>query len=140
MGGFVMKRLLPVCAIALTLTFSAYAEAHEFQALFPDPDEGSCFGLLRLESLPIDPEGGIRIDPNDRNQMELLRRYYAVVFWLRGFFTALNEFGVMSTGDVTKGTHEKEWMPWIYSYCRSHPKDNVVNAASELVKALSGSN
>lgn len=100
---------------------------------------GSCFGLLSLESLQIiDPETrSARINLNDPNQILLLRRYDAVTGWLRGFFTALNIFGVMHTDDVTKGTKEKEWMPWIYSYCRANPKDNLVNAASELAKALS---
>ena len=133
-----MKLLLSAGTIALVLAFSASAEAQKFTALLPDPDTGSCFGLLRLESLQIDLEkDSIRINVNDPNQMELFARYRAVTGWLRGFFTALNIFGVMKTGDVTKDTTPKEWMPWIYSYCRSHPKDNLVNAASELVKALS---
>jgi hypothetical protein len=136
-----MKLLLSVGAMALTLTFSAYAEAQQFQALFPDPDMGECFGLLRLENLQveqIDPEHkSFNIKPNDPNQMELYRRYIAVTGWLRGFFTAMNIAGLTPDRDLTKGTQEKEWMPWIYSYCRSHPKDNLVNAASELAKALS---
>jgi hypothetical protein len=96
-----MKLLLPVGAIALTLAFSAYAEAQKFEALFPDPDFGRCFDLLRIESLQIDPEtGSVRINPNDPNQMELYRRYVAVTGWLRGFFTALNIFGVMHTQET----------------------------------------
>jgi len=69
--------------------------------------------------------------------MELFRRYEGLRGWLRGFFTAMNAFGLVADRNVTKGTKEKEWMPWIYSYCRSNPKDNVANAALELAKALS---
>jgi hypothetical protein len=46
---FAMKLLLSVGAIALTLTFSAYAEPPNHVALFPDFTK--CFDLLRLESL-----------------------------------------------------------------------------------------
>ena len=143
-----MKRLL-VGAIALTLTFSAYGQQGaewdqqqlpQFMALFPDPDNGQCFDLLRLESLQIDPQtGDVRINPNDRNQMVLYGRHRAVTGWLRGFFTAMNAFAPIADRDVTKDIKDKDWMPWIYSYCRSHPKDNLVKVALGLAKALSGS-
>ena len=71
-----MKLLLSVGAIALTLAFSAYAEPQKFTALLPDPDTGSCFGLLRLESLQIDTEkDSVRINVHDPNQMELFARH-----------------------------------------------------------------
>lgn len=147
MGGVSpMKRLLSVGAIALTTTFSAYAQRAaewdqqkilQFKALLPGSDEGKCFELLRLESLQFTADNRhVRVNLNDANQLELYRRYQVVSGWLRGFFTAINLF-VMSDSEVTKNTTEKEWMPWIYSYCRSHPKDNVVQAALELAQALS---
>ena len=144
--GVRMKLLLSVGAIALTLTFSANAQRWdqqglpEFMALFPDPDMGTCLDILRLESLQADPQtGDFRINLNDRNQMVLYGRYRSVTGWLRGFFTAMNAFafGLTPPRDVTKDIKDKDWMAWIYSYCRSHPKDNLVNAALELAKTLS---
>jgi len=72
--------------------------------------------------------------------MQLFRRYEGFRGWLRSFFTAMNAFAPIADRNVTNGSQEKEWMPWIYGYCRSHPQDTIVNAALELAKALSGSN
>jgi hypothetical protein len=114
---------------------------HNSWRYFPTPNDGECFEVLRFESLQIDPETRlVPVNMNDPNQLELYRRYNVLSGWLRGFFTAINLFGVMSDRDVTKNSKEKEWMPWIYSYCRSHPRGNVVQAALELAKALSSKN
>jgi hypothetical protein len=131
-----MKLLLSVGAIALTLTFSAYADPPNHVAMFPDFYK--CFDLLRFESLQIDPQNNsVLINTRDPNQMDLLHRYFEVVGWLRGFFTAMNNFGLTADRNVTKDTTHKEWMPWIHSYCRSHPTENLEGAAIELAKALS---
>src|SRR5215469_11137524 len=131
-----MKLHLSVGTLLLALTFSANAEPPPHAALFPDFYK--CFDLLRLESLQIELEHrSVRINMNDPNQMELLHRYFAVEGWLRGFFTAMNNFGLTADRNVTKDTQQNEWMPWIYSYCRSHPTDNLEGAAVELAKALS---
>jgi hypothetical protein len=45
--------------------------------------------------------------------------------------------GVAPPRDLTKDIKDKDWMAWIYSYCRSHPTDNIVNAALELAKTVS---
>jgi hypothetical protein len=76
-----------------------------------------------------------------KNQMELLHEYLGVTGWLRGYFTAINNVRSLNglTSDVTKGTEQKDWMPWIYSYCRAHPTENIEDVAQELVKAVSGS-
>jgi len=145
-----MKILQSVGAIALTLTFSA-AHAQPVQewngqrlpfymALFPDPDEGNCFNLLQLESLPKHPQtGDILFNPENGNQLVLFARLKAVEGWLRGFFTAMNAFapGVAPPRDLTKDIKDRNWMTWIYSYCRSHQRDNIVDAALELAKSLS---
>ena len=84
-----MKLLLSVGAIVLTLTFSAYAEPPNHLAMLPDLDK--CFDLLRLETLQTDrKDNSIRINANDKSQMDLLHNYLSVVNWLRGFFTAMN--------------------------------------------------
>src|SRR5262249_8177863 len=137
-GGFAMKLLLSVGAILLALVFSAYSELPSHTALMPDLYK--CFDLLRLESLQPDPQDqSFRINVNDKNQMELLHSYFQVTGWLRGFFTEVNIIRSLNGGtpDVTKGSTQKEWMPWIYSYCRAHPTENLESAASELGKALS---
>jgi hypothetical protein len=59
-----------------------------------------------------------------------------VTGWLRGYFTGRNQFDERTDGDVTKDTREKEWMPWIFSYCRSHPTEILLQAAIELTKAI----
>src|SRR5262245_33475698 len=117
-----MKWLLSVGAMALTLTFSAYAEPPPHLAL--PPGFSRCFDLLRLESLHFDPKDGIvLINVNDKNQLELFHEYIGVTGWLRGYFTAMNTARAINglTPDATKSTEQKEWMPWIYSYCRTHP-------------------
>ena len=135
-----MKLLLSVGAILLALVFSTYAEPPSHAALMPNLYK--CFDLLRLESLQPNPQDqSFRINANDNNQMELLHRYFEVVGWLRGFFTEVNIIRSLNGGtpDVTKGTTQKEWLPWIYSYCRAHPSENLENAAEQLGKALSSS-
>lgn len=107
-----MKLLLSVGAIALALTFSAYAEPPSHAALMPDLYK--CFDLLRFESLQTDPKTEtVRINVNDKNQMELLHGYFGVTGWLRGFFTRMNVgravfMGLGTDTDVTKGTAQKE--------------------------------
>jgi hypothetical protein len=133
-----MKLLLSVGAIALTLTFSAYADPPDHIVL--PPDLFKCFDLPQLESLKVDPkDNSIRINVNDKTQMELLHSYFSVTGWLRGFFTAMNVARSFSglTPDATKSTEQKQWMPWIYSYCRAHPTENIEDVAIELVKAFS---
>jgi hypothetical protein len=135
-----MKRLLSVGAITLALTFSAYAEAPDHVAFMPDFYK--CFDLLRFESLHADPkDDSVLINVNDKNQMELLHRYFQVTSWLRGYFTAMNTARAFNglTPDATNHTTQKEWMPWIFSYCRSHPTDTIEDVTHELVKAFSGS-
>lgn len=136
-----MKRLLLIVAMALTLTFSADAdEPRQHLALMPGFSK--CFDLLRFESLHTDPQDdSVRINLRNKNQMDLVLHYYAVVGWLRGYFTALNLVRSFNglTPDATKSTEQKEWMPWIYSYCRSHPTDNLEDVATELVKSFSAS-
>ena len=77
----------------------------------------------------------------DHNQTQLLHEYIQVTGWLRGYFSAMNYFRALNglTPDVTKKTDHQEWMPWIYSYCRSHPTENLEDVAQELAKAFSGS-
>jgi hypothetical protein len=136
-----MKLLLSIGAITLTLVFCAgnAAGQQQRQAMIMSPDLYKCFDLLRLESLQRDPQTNrFRINMNDPNQIELLNEYFGVASWLRGFFTGMNFFDLTQDGDVAKHTTEKEWMPWIYSYCRSHPTDTLPNAAYQLGKALSG--
>ncbi len=132
-----MKLFLSVGAIALTLTFSAHAEQPQHVML--PPDYYKCFDLLRLENLQTDPENDrVRINVNDKNKMELLHQYIDVTGWLRGYFTAMNiARSFRGLPDVTSGTTQKEWMPWIFSYCRSHPTENIEGVADELAKALS---
>ena len=144
-----MKLLLSIGAITLTLVFCAGNAAGQqqrqatfmfHQAVFMFPDLYKCFDLLRLESLQPDAQTyRFHIDLGDPNQIELLNEYYGVAGWLRGFFTGMNFFDLSQDGDVAKLTTEKEWMPWIYSYCRSHPTDTLPNAAYQLGQALSGS-
>jgi len=136
-----MKLLLSVGALTLTLVFCAgnAVGEQERQTISMAPDLYKCFDLLRLESLQINPQtNNFYINMSDPNQIELLNRYFGVAGWLRGFFTGANLFDLTTDGDVAKHTTEKEWMPWIYSYCRSHPTENLLDAAFQLGKALSG--
>jgi hypothetical protein len=141
-----MKLLLSIGAVTLTLVFCSGNAASQqprqafmfHQAVFIFPDLYRCLDLLRLESLQPDAQTNrVHIDMSDPNQIELLNKYYGVAGWLRGFFTGMNFFDLSQNGDVAKLTTESEWMPWIYSYCRSHPTDTLPNAAYQLGQALS---
>jgi hypothetical protein len=141
-------RLLLSIAITLTLVFCARNATSQqqrqamfmfHQAVFMFPDLYKCSDLLRLESLQPDAQTNrVHIDISDPNQIKLLNEYYEVAGWLRGFFTGMNFFDLSQNGDVAKLTTENDWMPWIYSYCRSHPTDTLPNAAYQLGQAISG--
>jgi hypothetical protein len=103
-------------------------------ALLFMPRKYKCFEILQFESLPPPSQDGnyhIRSD-----QQNLLSQYFAVDGWLRGFFSARNVYDQATGGMGMKDTTEKEWMPWIYSYCRAHPTNNLLDAAEELSNTL----
>jgi hypothetical protein len=39
--------------------------------------------------------------------------------------------------NVTKGATPFQMMAWIFSYCRTHPSKDLVDAASEFMNAMS---
>jgi hypothetical protein len=124
-GGHIMKKFCFII-IALVCHVGAVNAGTGFL-----PKINKCFDLLQLE-VRYDPQREVFIVRND--QVELLNNYFQVSGWLRGFFTARNAY---TGGDTAKETTEKEWMPWIYSYCRSHPTNNLLDAAVELSNTLS---
>jgi hypothetical protein len=101
------------------------------------PKKNKCFDLLQFESLPYDSQRDVYTIRED--QTVLLYDKFQVDGWLRGFFSARNLYYPPAGGDTTKGTTHNEWFPWIYSYCRSHPNNDLLDAATELSKTLSNS-
>jgi hypothetical protein len=100
-----------------------------------EPKINKCFDILQFESLSFDPQ--TKVFSVRQDQIALLNSYFQVEGWLGGFFTARNVFDLAAGGDTAKGTTEKERMPWIYSYCRSHPTKTLFDAAVELSNTLS---
>jgi hypothetical protein len=100
---------------------------------FLAPQRHMCLALLELEKVEIDPQHG-----TIRFETQLAADYNAAVSWLQGYFTAWNLFKPEAWGDLTKKTTPQQWMTWIFSYCRAHPSDNLLNAANQLANALMG--
>jgi hypothetical protein len=120
-------------AIALVCQAGAVRAADSENPIMVYPVKYKCFDLLQFESLQQTAEGNFVIRSD---QTPLLTEYFQVAGWLRGFFSARNLFFRPADGDTTKNTTEKEWMPWIYSYCRAHPTAGLAEAAEQLSQRL----
>jgi hypothetical protein len=96
------------------------------------PDRRSnCSGILELESLQVNPPTGTSlIYPSDTT---LALDYNAVISWLQGFISARN---VLVNDDTSGPVRMKQWMKWLFSYCRANPNKTLVDAALQLSDAL----
>jgi hypothetical protein len=91
----------------------------------------TCFQILELEELQVDPQTGkALVYPG---QFNLLLDYNAVVAWLMGFISATN---VMSGNEPLGPQTFRNWMIWLFSYCRANPENNLAMAAAQLADAI----
>src|SRR5262245_39856507 len=95
------------------------------------PSRYKCIDLLELERI----EGNSQNNTIRTTDTELALDYREVAGWLQGFFTAWNH-SKDTDGDITKGTKPYQWMAWIFSYCRTHPSENLPGAAFEFMNAM----
>jgi hypothetical protein len=95
-----------------------------------DPQTGEIIFHLQYTT----PAG--QVGPVDQHLFQLNADYVAVSSWLQGFFTGANLYYPKAQGNLTKGTKPRAWMVWLFSYCQSHPTDDVVGAAVALTNAF----
>ena len=96
------------------------------------PDRrGKCFEILELERLQVvPPTGSSLIYPSDTI---LTLDYNAVISWLQGFISAQS---VLVSDDTSGPVRMKQWMTWLFSYCRTNPNKSIVDAALQLSDTL----
>jgi hypothetical protein len=107
---------------------------------------GSCFSS---ESAPRPFQRGIRgrgatilatALPSDERQVliypsdtMLALDYNAVISWLQGFISAQS---VLVNDDTSGPVRMKQWMRWLFSYCRTNPNKSIIDAALQLSDTL----
>jgi hypothetical protein len=130
-----LPKLWKLLAIAILLTgingnacFAETPGRSPSMALLPDRHK--CLDLLELERLKVNPQQEII-----SGDIQLAADYRTVWGWLQGFFTAWN-LNAASDGNVAKGATSYQVMAWIFSYCRAHPSEHLLNAASEFMNAM----
>src|SRR5262249_34179216 len=91
-----------------------------------------CVDILQLESLKIKDDGTI----TGYDKLQLVGDFLAIEGWLQGYFTAMNMYDSRTAGDITMHTKPREWMVWIFNYCKSNPWATLPQAGYELSKVL----
>jgi hypothetical protein len=135
--GDVVREFVRVSAVAVFLCsllspVAAQApRAGVYQSYLPNRNK--CADVLQLKALQMKDDGTIQISPNN---VGLVAQFSEVLGWLEGYFTAMNIYDNRTGGDVSLNTKRREWMVWIYDYCKSNPHSSLVEASSELAKVL----
>lgn len=128
--------LAMACVVLLLLPAAAqdadyFLKRHIVQTIMPA--RYKCVDILQLENLQIKDDGTIQTYTDN---IQLVGNYLEIVGWLEGYFTAMNAYDSRTAGDLTMGTKGREWMVWIFNYCKSNPWAILPQASSELSKAL----
>jgi hypothetical protein len=58
----------------------------------------------------------------------------AMKVWILGYVTAYDQY-VSKDGDLFRQSDDEALAAWVDSYCRAHPLDRLVRAASFLIKS-----
>lgn len=127
-----MRNVYLFAALMLGVQICGAAEQLNAPHIFIVPDRrGNCFGILELERLQVNPPTGTSlIYPSDTT---LALDYNAVISWLQGFISAQ---GVLANDDTSGPVRMKQWMTWLFGYCRANPNKSLVDAALQLSDAL----
>jgi hypothetical protein len=126
----VSMRLIIVAAFVLAVLSPAAAQ-NVIQTHMPL--RFKCVDILQLERLTFKTE--TKIDTTTGN-FQLVGDLSQIMGWLQGYFTALNQYDSRTGGDIAMDIKEREWMAWIYNYCRTHPLETLIQAGPALANAL----
>jgi hypothetical protein len=115
-----MRAFLIVVASAVVLVSQAAAQAPTEGKVFQNliPATYKCVDIVELEKVPIKDGNTIQFNTNNN---QLPGAYIETLGWLEGYFTAMNMYDSRTAGDITMGTSGREWMVWIFNYCKSNP-------------------
>jgi hypothetical protein len=125
-----MRKICAFVACMLFVQSGVGAEELNAPSMFIVPDgRRTCFQVLELEKLQIDPRtGNVLYYPADA---PLYQGLIAVEGWLEGFISARQ---VLGAHYQYQGVYQ--WMTWVFSYCRHNPTKGLIDAGFELSEAL----
>jgi hypothetical protein len=112
------------------------------QSLAYLPARGQCSSMLGLEKLKVEEDRKTNVlryfNDNSPETQSMMMNYVELVGWLEGFATFRNavDLNKGGTGNIYKNTTMLQWMTWIFSYCRAHPSETIVEAAGAFATAL----
>jgi hypothetical protein len=131
-----MRAFLIAMTSAVMLLSPAAAQAPREGGVFQNelPARNKCVDIVQLENLPVKDDG--KTTEIYSNNFQLVGNYLEIVGWLEGYFTAMNMYDSRTSGDITMSTHGREWMIWIFNYCKSNPWSWLPTASFELSKVL----
>jgi hypothetical protein len=92
-----------------------------------------CLNFLALEQLQAPGRNEAAVLPG---QLDRTLDYYQVLGWVKGFLSASNFYGVRGQYRIGANMESHQFMSWMFSYCRAHPNDHVVQGADALSRAL----
>jgi len=133
--GEAVRTFLIAMASAVVLVSQAAAEAPKESRIYQNLMTGAykCVDIVELEKVPIKERDTIQFYTD---KFQLAGNYVEILGWLEGYFTAMNMYDSRTAGDITMGTKGREWMVWIFNYCKSNPWATLPQASSELSKVL----
>jgi hypothetical protein len=130
-----MRKLFLLAAVMIgTQIYGAVAQQPSAPNVSITPERrGSCFEILELEKIRVDPQTKtMLVYPSDQ---QLYLDYIAVQSWLQGFISAAGGL-VASDSKIDPKQTMIQWRTWLFSYCRTYPNKTLVDAARQLSEAL----
>jgi hypothetical protein len=121
-------------ASAVVLVSPAAAQAPKEDRVFQNLITATykCVDIVELEKVPT-KDNTVQFYTD---KIQSAGAYLEIVGWLEGYFTAMNMYDSRTGGDITMGTKGREWMVWMFNYCKSNPWATLSNASYELSKVL----
>jgi hypothetical protein len=135
LGGAGVRAFLIAMASAIVLVSQAAAQAPKENRVFQNLMTATykCVDIVELEKVPIKDGDTVQFYTD---KVQLAGAYIEILGWLEGYFTAMNMYDSRTAGDITMGTKGREWMVWIFNYCKSNPWATLSDAGYELSKVL----
>jgi hypothetical protein len=130
-------KLGSISVVLIVIGTNCFAEPQAQSSVGPTgwpPRRHACLDVLELEKLRVDPKSGAISFNFATEDSRLLVDYAEVAGWLEGFLLGW-KFGQGITGTFAEIPQHK-WMTWIFSFCREHPSDDLIDAAPILGNTL----